>query len=239
VAVDQRIITSAFGVSSCQRNLASQLAKSRYVKSRSDLSVHLTGYVANIEQTVGVSAFRASSFQRNGALQVAISRGGIRTVHLSRTCGVNPGTWEKLQQGKGHRHIGIRQIMNPEDKDLVHFETAKFEIPTGGTLHLRGPADVISSNESIGASAFRRSWRRDVWVISIREIAKRDHDRPFVGTRGRDQRNRECPERTAPLENQRSGNRGVRNTCHQNSRNPDSRYPIKIWTVRSQHDLDR
>jgi hypothetical protein len=41
------------------------------------------------------------------------------------------------------------------------------------------------------------------------------------------------PDRTMPSENRRSGNQGVRNTRHQNSRNLDLRYPDKIWTVRS------
>jgi hypothetical protein len=114
----------------------------------------------------------------------------------------------------------------------VHFETAKSKILTGGTLHLRGPADVISSNESIGASIFRGSWRRDVRDISNREIARREHDCPSAGTCGRDQRNQESPERNAPLVTRGSGKRGGR-ARHQNSRNPDSRYPNKSWTVRS------
>jgi hypothetical protein len=39
--------------------------------------------------------------------------------------------------------------------------------------------------------------------------------------------------RSTPSENRRSRNRGGKEPRHQKSRNPDSRYPDKIWTVRS------
>jgi hypothetical protein len=102
-------------------------------------------------------------------------------------------------------------------------------------------SENFPKTESIGITGFenRGSWRREVRNISNREFARRDHDRPSVGTRGGDQRNRKSPERNAPSVNRRSGNRGVKRTRHQNSRNPDSRYPDKIWAVRSQEDLDR
>jgi hypothetical protein len=52
---------SEFGVSSCQRNLTSQLTKSRYTKSRSDLS---RPYLLDTWQTLRVpSAYRHSKFQ--------------------------------------------------------------------------------------------------------------------------------------------------------------------------------
>jgi hypothetical protein len=52
---------SEFGVSSCQRNLTSQLAKSRYVKSRSDLS---RPYLLDTWRTSRApSAYRHSEFQ--------------------------------------------------------------------------------------------------------------------------------------------------------------------------------
>jgi hypothetical protein len=52
---------SEFGVSSCQRNLTSQLAKSRYAKSRSDLS---RPYLLDTWRTSRApSAYRHSEFQ--------------------------------------------------------------------------------------------------------------------------------------------------------------------------------
>jgi hypothetical protein len=96
--------------------------------------------------------------------------------------------------------------------------------------------------ESIGITGFGKS--RILETTSPEQNKSRNHEEKSgpsnIGGRVAEIKGiGKFPERKAPSVNRRSGNRGVRRARHQGSRSPDSRYPDKIWTVRSQEDLDR
>jgi hypothetical protein len=133
-------------------------------------AVHLFGHVEDIKETVEQSRFQVV---REIWSRKSRTRETTRTVHLSGTRGVNPRAREKSRQGRVHRHIGIRQIVNPEDKKHEHFGTPKSEIPTGGKL--RRGAQLTSSRQNRGIGNLHS------------EIPDADLSRPSVGTRGRNQ----------------------------------------------------
>jgi hypothetical protein len=69
-----------------------------------------------------------------------------------------------------------------------------------GAIHLEETRGRDRESQSTHRhSVFRRSWRRDVQDISNHEITKRDQNRPSVGTRGRDQRNREISRKESAI----------------------------------------
>jgi hypothetical protein len=96
----RRISISAFRVSSCQRNLTSQLAKSRYSDKIS--VIHLSRHVANIVALIGISAFGVSSCQRNLTSQLAKSQYVISRSDLS--CPYLLDTWRTSRAPSAYQH---------------------------------------------------------------------------------------------------------------------------------------
>jgi hypothetical protein len=91
-----------------------------------------------------------------------------QTIHLEGTRGVNPRTREKYRKGKVHRHIGIWQIANPEDKKHKHFGTAKSEIPTGGKFSFG--AQLTSGNLGPTQGLILLGKNYEFWSLRMRSF---------------------------------------------------------------------
>jgi hypothetical protein len=81
-------------------------------------AVHLTGHVANIEQTVGVSAFGVSSCQRNLASQLAKSRYAKSRSDLSRPFDRTRGEHQGNRRRFGNRGFTLTEIWSIASRDI-------------------------------------------------------------------------------------------------------------------------